>query len=246
MRIALKLFFFHTMVLPVLVMSIGNLFADDQNSSNADCMDLRSPDGNIEIMVVAKGTLSYAVNLGKQPLIRTSKLGLQFRDGSTLGKDVELIKVERGSVDSTWDNRWGKRSRVRDQHNELHLFLREKAEPIRTFEVIFRAFNDGIGFRYVLPEQAGMENFVLTQDLSEFSFLDNHKCYAGQQDAGFRGSQEWEFKLGRLADFNAKSIIGLPLLVQTSGAWVAITESDLRDWAGMWLAVNQRMTSRRV
>ncbi len=81
-----------------------------------------------------------------------------------------------------------------------------------------------------------MESFVLDRELTEFGFAANHTCYAGQQEKGFQGAQEWEFRPGKLADIKPESIIGLPLLIRTPAAWVAVTEADLRDWAGMWIA----------
>ena len=101
---------------------------------------------------------------------------------------------------------------------------------------MFRAFDDGIALHYVLPSDFSTQPFVLDQELTEFAFADNFACYAGRQDKGFQGPQEWEFQPGRLADFKPASIIGLPLLVHTPTAWMALTESDLRDWAGMWLS----------
>jgi alpha-glucosidase len=217
--------------------TINNSSCCAQNFPNVGRFSIKSPDGKIEIPVLTTGGLRYAVIVDGHPILRESKLGLKFKDGSEAGRDVEILNAEQRSVDSTWENRWGKRRQVRDQFNELRLVMQEKSDAKRQFEVLFRAYNDGIAFRYVLPVQSGMDNFILTEDKSEFVFTDNNTCYTGQHDnRGYAGSQEWQFKAGRLADINAKSIIGLPLLVNTSVAWVAILESDLRDWAGMWLS----------
>ena len=214
---------------------IVRVTAGDRDSLIANLLSLRSPDGKIEVAISAGGILSYAVNVDGMPVIGESKLGLQFRDGADLDRDVELLRAERRSADSTWENRWGKRRKVRDHYNELRLIMHEKSDTGRNFEVVFRAYDDGVGFCYILPEQKGMENFVLTREQTEFAFTDNFACYAGRQEKGFQGPQEWEFKPCKLSDIKAESIIGLPLLVKTPVAWVALTEADIRDWAGMWL-----------
>ncbi len=199
-------------------------------------LSLRSPDGSIEITVTAGGPLSYAVSMGDWEIVRDSRLSLQFRGGMAFGRNTELLNARRSSIDSTWENQWGKRRLVRDRYNELRLILGEKDSGGGIFEMIFRAFNDGVAFRYSLPAQPGMESFVLERERTEFNFAANHVCYAGQQEKGFQGPQEWEFKPSRLATISQDSIIGLPLLVRTPPAWVALTEADLLDWAGMWIS----------
>ena len=197
---------------------------------------LRSPDNTIEVSVNAQGPLSYSVSVDGRPVLGTSRLGLRFRDGVELGRNVDLVKSVRDSTDTTWENPFGKRRHVRDQHNELRLVLRERGSADRIFEVIFRAFNNGVGFRYVLPVGAGMKDFILEQEQTEFTFAGDDVCYAGEHEKkGFAGSQEWEFKPRHLGDLPTQTVVGLPLLVQTSAAWVALTEADLFDWAGMWL-----------
>ncbi len=197
---------------------------------------LQSPDGRIAVQLTAAGPLNYAVSVDGRRILNDSRLGLKFRDGVELGRDVEVVKAIRSSTDKTWEDPFGKRRQVRDHYNELRLALVEKSSG-KKFEVIFRAFNDGIGFRYTLPSQLAMELFVLEQEQTEFAFPGNYPCFAGQDDRGrgFKGPQEWEFKPQHLADIKPQSIMGLPLLVQTPAAWVALTESDLLNWSGMWI-----------
>lgn len=220
----------------IILMLSGSMAVGKEASISSEHLVVASPDGKIEVSVTAKDVLTYTVSVDNQFIIHESKLGLEFRNGVILGRDVELLDARRQNNNSTWKNPLGKRSLVQDHHNELCLVMREKSNTGRTFEIIFRAFNDGIGFRYVLPHQDGMETFILEKELTEFVFADNFLCYAGQQDKGFQGPQEWEFKKVRLADIKSDSIVGLPLLIRTPPAWVALTEADLRDWAGMWLA----------
>jgi alpha-glucosidase len=196
---------------------------------------LRSPDETIEVSISIGGALTYSVRVDGQPLVATSRLGLKLGNGTTFGQDVELVSANHQTSDTTWENRLGKRRVVRDHHNQLQLLVRERSADGRTFEIVFRAFNDGVAFRYELLSQPGMRDFVLEDELTQFVFPADHVCFAGEQEKGFAGPQEWEFARRRLSDIKPASIIGLPLLVETPVAWVAIAEADLLDWAGLWL-----------
>jgi alpha-glucosidase len=196
---------------------------------------VRSPDGTIEVAVGVSGPLTYSVRVDGHDVMAPSKLGLKLQNGTQFGQKIELVKATHQSNDTTWQNPLGKRRTVRDQHNQLHLLLREQSADGQTFEVVFRVFNDGAAFRYELLSQPGLRSFVLQQELSEFSFAADFTCYAGEQEKGFAGPQEWEFPRRRLSDIKPASVIGLPLLVETPAAWVAIAEADLLNWAGMWL-----------
>jgi alpha-glucosidase len=160
-----------------------------------------------------------------------------------LGANARLANIERSSSDTTWENKLGKRRMVRDHHNELRASFVEASG--RSFQIVVRAFNDGIGFRYVLPATLAKNSgeFVLEEDQTQFSFPGNYVCYEGINEntgtstnlIGYIGSQESEYKPVHLADLPTDQVRMVPLLVQTPAAWVAITESDLFDWAGMWL-----------
>jgi len=176
-------------------------------------------------------------------VLQDSHLGLKFKDGSELGRAVSLVSAVRGGSDTEWINPLGKRRNVRDHHLELKLTLRENSG--RIFAVTIRVFDDGVAFKYVLPESASVRNFVLEDELTEFAFTTDNQVFAGDNVAvlptrydsplGFAGSQEWEFRKQRLSDLSVDTVTGLPALIHTPAAWVAVTEANLYDWAGMWI-----------
>ena len=210
---------------------------------SAGSVSVKSPDGTIQMALRTNGPLTYSVSVDGRVLLADSRLGLRFRDGVTLGANIHLTKVERTSSDSTWENKLGKRRTVRDHHYELRASFVEASG--RPFQIIVRAFDDGIGFRYVLPatDMAKTQEFVLEEEETQFSFPGNFPCYAGINEntgrtnnpLGYFGSQESEYKETTLAELPSDQVRMVPLLVKTPAAWVAITESDLYDWAGMWI-----------
>ena len=223
--------------------STSHRAARAQNDITGGQVSVKSPDGTIEMTIRGNGPLTYSVSVDGQAVLADSKLGLKFNDGATVGANARLTQVERNQSDTTWENHWGKRRTVRDRHNELRAFFVEQSG--RPFEIWVRAFDDGIGFRYVLPTapSAATQEFVLAEEQTQFSFPENYPCYAGENEntgqaqnpIGYVGSQESEYKPMRLEDLPIDQVRMVPLLVKTSAAWVAITESDLDDWAGMWV-----------
>lgn len=95
-------------------------------------------------------------------------------------------------------------------------------------------FDDGFAFRYQLPERQGVGEFKLAAERSEFHFNSNKTVWAANY-GGFVSHQEGEFKKMPLNQIRPGDIIGCPLLVDAGTAWVALTEANLTDWAGMYL-----------
>src|SRR5208283_5449754 len=205
-----------------------------------DAREVHSPDGKIAVTIHTDGPLGYSITVDGKPLLLRSRLGLELAGDVKLGEKSVVQSEKRNSADHRWVNEWGKNRNVRDHYNELTLTLKEGD---RTFGVVARAYDDGVGLRFVLPKQPGMDSFTVTREATEFTFPDDCPVWAGwsnpdgrsRPEGGFVGSQEWRFLPNKISGLNPNFKHGLPFLVQTPAAYVAITESDLLDWSGMWL-----------
>ncbi len=203
--------------------------------------EVRSPDGKIAITIHTDAPLGYSITVDGQPVLLRSRLGLELAGDVKLGEKPVVESEKRKSADNHWENQFGKNRNVRDHYHELNLTLKEGEI---TYGVVARAYNDGVAFRLVLPQQPGMDSFTVTRDSTEFTFTDDDPVWAGWNNAeppsrpegGFVGSQEWRYLPAKLSTLNPNFKHGLPFLVQTPAAYIAITESDLLDWSGMWLA----------
>ncbi|HVV74136.1 MAG TPA: glycoside hydrolase family 97 protein [Verrucomicrobiae bacterium] len=224
--------------------SAGSTVVSASRDDNAaGSVSVKSPDGTLEFRMFANGPLAYSVSVDGQELLARSQLGLRFKDGVELGANSRLAKVQRATSDTTWENLLGKRRLVRNHYNEVRAKLVESSG--RSFEIAVRAFNDGIGFQYVLPAapSGASADFVLDEELTRFTFPEDCTCYAGENEntgrnqnpIGYIGSQESEYKPIRLSELPSDQVRMVPLLVKAPAAWIALTESDLYDWAGMWV-----------
>jgi alpha-glucosidase len=202
---------------------------------------LTSPDSKLAIIVSDTDGLHYRVEVDGKPVVADSQLGLEFQDGTKLGTAAVIIQTETASHDGVWENRFGQRGIVPDRWKERRLTLTEKAAKPRIFGLIVRAYDNGVAFRYDLPQVSGLGNFVLTRELTEFRFAGDYRCWFGEESPCAE-NQYPEGKLSKIpAVTSSKKRAGqpflsvLPLLVEAPGCYVAVAESDLLDWAGLFL-----------
>lgn len=205
---------------------------------NTKTTTLRSPNGRIQLRITTGRVLQYSVLFDGQSVITDAGLGLEFKDAVPLGNTGEesVLRGElRKSVRSVWKPVWGKHSLVQDKYNEIRLDLREAVGARRLFEIVARAYDDGIAFRYALPKQSGLEAFTLTREHTEFRFQGDPTVWAADY-GGFASSQEGTFQKRKMSTITPNATTALPLLIQAQDrVWAAITEADLQDWAGMYL-----------
>ena len=203
-----------------------------------------SPDGNVsitfELKVNAQPYLPgvrafYRISYKGVPVLVDSPLGIDFKDGRPLDEDFEIIGTERQSHDESWENRFGARRRVRDHYNQLSVSLRERRAPGRRVDVVFRAYDEGAAFRYVLPKQDSLEKFTVSSENTGFNFP--RLVFAHALNLGsFTSDYEDDYHRVSLDQIKPTSIVALPLLVEIpDGPWVALLEADLTDYAGMYV-----------
>ena len=110
-----------------------------------------SPDGTLTVAVgVDGGRAWYQVSRGNEAVVNRSALGFVLKDGD-FKDNFKMGKVTRSSVDETWSQPWGEDAEVRNHYNEMKMRLQEKSGAKRYLDVVFRAYDDGVAFRYEFP-----------------------------------------------------------------------------------------------
>ena len=194
---------------------------------------LASPDGRIVVVVNDSDGLRYRVTFDGAPALADSALGLDFEGGFSLGRRTAIERSVRTEHDETWENAFGQRRNVRDHYRELKLEMQEHADSPGRLNLIVRAYDNGVAFRYEIPGQPGLENYVVTNERTEFIFPSDLTCWAG----GYSDCAENQYPEKPLSQLTANVARPhvLPLLVKLPQGFAAIAESDLLDWAGMFV-----------
>ncbi|MGI9078943.1 MAG: glycoside hydrolase family 97 N-terminal domain-containing protein, partial [Gemmatimonadaceae bacterium] len=195
-----------------------------------DRASVASPDGRNQATIeIRDGKLSYSLSRDGRAVLLPSRLGFEFRGATPLRDGLRIAGTSRKAVDQTWTQPWGEVARVRDHHNELRISVAEASSPGRQLVVVFRVFNDGLGFRYELPAQPGLGEFEITAELTEFSMADDARAW---WIPSFRPNR-YEY-LYRSSPMSTLDTVHTPLTMETrDGLHVVIHEAHLNDYASM-------------
>ena len=129
----------------------------------ADDFTVASPDGHLTATVrLADGKLSYTVSRDDRTLVDESPLGLKLATAD-LTEGLELVETETTSVDDNYTLPVGKCSQYRDHCNQLSVVT---AKGTWRMNVLFRLYDDGFAFRYMLPRYGGHTTTYLTGEAS--------------------------------------------------------------------------------
>ena len=195
-----------------------------------------SPDGRNEVAVVLReGRVYYSVERDDRKVLLPSLLGFEFRNAPPLRDNLQITDSARNMVDTTWTQPWGEVAEVRDHHNELRLSLTESAAPSRRFDLVFRVFDDGVAFRYDVPEQPALAEYEMMAELTQFVLADDARAW-------FIPANDWNRYELLYASSPASMLptVHTPLTMETgTGLHIVIHEANLVDYAAMNLTANR-------
>ena len=117
---------------------------------SASGVSVPSPDGNLKLnLSVDQERLTISIDYKGERLVTPSPIGLEFEDES-FGRGVKMSRGKLESVTEEYDMPVGKASHICDVSNQRSVSL--TAPDGRKVEILLRAFNEGVAFRYLFPE----------------------------------------------------------------------------------------------
>ena len=222
---------------------------------------LYSPNKNLMVKIDgSSGTLQYSVYTADNetvPFLKPSNIGLELDNATLLGRNPKVTKIERRSVYQEVNAPFYRKSKVKDQYNELKISFKGN------FQVIFRAYNSGIAYRFVTKMK---DSIVVKHEIAEFNFSEGSSMgelngtealipYVNRKPAvngdfseQFCTSFENTYVDTSLRNMADNRLAFLPMLVKQRfmprwesnlNNWhirmAVITEADLHDYPGMYL-----------
>jgi alpha-glucosidase len=201
-----------------------------------------SPDRQIRIELFleerggARAAPAYSISFRGRLVVLPSRLGIDLAGGQGLGHDSTIEGVQTRTINETYTQHPGKRSRVLDHCEEMVVTLRERVAPARRWEVVLRAYNDGVALRYRFPAQERLQRLAIAGERTQIQLPDNAQAYTLPLNS-YTTSHEVRYQKKPVSEIPAEWLLGLPLLTELPGTgWLAVLEANLTDYAGLYLA----------
>jgi alpha-glucosidase len=198
-----------------------------QEAAAQSSYDLRSPDGRIELRIRTADRIRYDLILRGTAVLENATISLDV-EHNKLGIQPKVVDAKTHSTDQVVEPVVRQKfAKIRDHYNELRLKMDGG------YSVVFRAYNEGVAYRFEtsLPK----EKVTVYGEESAFNFPANYVVYYPQEDS-FYSHNERKYLPQHLSEIAPEFIATLPAIVDVGqGAKLAIAESDLEDYPGLWL-----------
>ena len=230
----------------IVVFIIALTFSE--NLSNNE-LSISSPNKTLKLNIYNEnGLLSYSLDKNNKTIISPSLLGIET-DQFKLISNLKISNIQKSSTNQEWDQIWGEQKTIIDNHNEIEITLSSNDNNINMI-VRFRLFNDGLGFRYEIPNSGEIKDYNIMDEITEFNFEQDSKswwipAYAYRRYeflyANTLISEISRDKFSELVEYLHGDRIG-PEAVQTpftvqrdDGITIAIHEANLTNYSSMTL-----------
>ncbi|HET6942657.1 MAG TPA: glycoside hydrolase family 97 protein [Sphingomicrobium sp.] len=192
----------------------------------------QSPGKVIELcLTVSEGRALYSISRNGSAVIAPSALGLTFK-GEPEARYSAISSARRSSADSSWEQPWGEERHIHDRHTELAVTLSGDTPLNRESKLVFRIFDDGVGFRYVYDAISAGQSVAVTRDETQFRTVGDYQAWWYQA----LGEERDEY-LYTQTDARRITLAETPLTLRRSdGLHLALHEAALVDFPSMLLA----------
>lgn len=232
----------------IALLSVQFVYAD-QN------ITIQSPDQNIQLGVLHRdnGDVVYRVLYKGKTVIAPSGLGFKLNVPALSLVKFNLLAADSSATDESWKPVWGEQSVIRNNYKQLVLQLADRSGSGIRLNIVFRVFNDGVGFRYEFPQQEKLNHFVVGEELTQFAMAGDHKAFwiPGDYDTNEYGYYTTSLTAidatggGKAQEIHAKTFFDknatqTPLMMKSAdGLYINIHEAALVNYPALNLVMDK-------
>ena len=197
---------------------------------------LNSPDGKLQTTITVGDKLTYDIHCDGRQILASSPISMTLENGEVWGEKAKLAGTSGKKVDQMVPSPFYRANELRDYYNELTLRFK------KDWNVEFRAYNDGIAYRFVSRSK---KPFNVVDETVDYRFPSDMVASVPYVKAGKDGDYESQYfnsfentyTTDRLSKLNKKRLMFLPLVVDAGeGVKICITESGLENYPGLYLS----------
>jgi len=192
-----------------------------------DEVAVSSPDLKLQLIFhLVEGKPTYELILNGKPVLLESGMGFELAGLPALDSDFILLDKKISSFNKSWDQPWGEVKTIQNNYRELILYLQEKSGSQRKMNIVFRLYNDGLGFRYEFPEQEFLDQFQIAAEKTRFVLPYNDSAW---WIPAYK-PQRYEY-LYRKTSVSSIDTAHTPLTIETrNGTFLCFHEAALYDF----------------
>jgi alpha-glucosidase len=189
-----------------------------------ESFEVRSPDESIVIGIRLTDRIYYNISVDGDEVMWYSPLSMHTSKG-VFGHHPKVREHNLKLVDDAIQPTWGNRRTVRDHYCELTLVFDGG------YRVIFRAYNDGVAYRFRSDEPGPL---IVHGEEVEYRFFEDKPMINHVVDS-FTTSYEKFYSRQMISEVSPDNLISLPSVINAGKVHLSVLESDVFSYPGMYL-----------
>jgi hypothetical protein len=238
-------------IIKVLIICFSIILVSCENEVVEKSVSSPNSELNVEFNLNESGQPLYEVSFNGKIVVNPSLLGFDVKNQEGLSKNFTIVNTTSKSFNEIWQMPWGEQLDVENNYNELKVELEENSELKRKLNIVFRVYNDGIGFRYEFPEQENLKDIYITEEHTNFNLTEDYKTFWIPGDWDIYEHLYSTTKLSEIDTENYKvnsalaqtsipnKAVNTPVtMVGSDGTHLSFHEAGLLNYSGMTLGVD--------
>jgi alpha-glucosidase len=216
-------------------------------------LEISSPNNTVQVkfLLSSNGQPGYSVKYKDKMVIDNSYFGFEFKAVPKMESRFVITQHKKRDFSEIWETILGEQRVVENSYNELKIVLIEEDHLKRMMNIVFRVYDDGLGFRFEFPDQQNLKDIVIIDENTEFKLTGDHITWwiPGDWDI-----YEHLYNTTKLSEVDALSkrnhsslaqtyipenAVNTPVTMKTNaGLYLSFHEANLTNYSGMTLKVD--------